>query len=43
MDIIEENLDLTWEWQGVANNPNLTINFIRKHKDKFNKTFHWVQ
>ena len=39
MDIIEENLDLNWDWMGITYNPNLTINFIKKYQDKFKN--HW--
>ena len=35
MDIIEENSDLDWKWTAIGENPNLTINFIRKYQDKF--------
>ena len=35
MDIIEENSDLEWVWRGITENPNLTINFIRKYENNF--------
>ena len=42
MDIIEENLDLDWDLLGVANNSNLSINFVRKYQDKFKNYWHEI-
>jgi hypothetical protein len=35
---IEDHIDTDWDWQALAVNGNLTLEFIIKHADKFNKT-----
>ena len=31
MDIIENNMDLTWDLDGISGNSNITIDFIKKY------------
>ena len=31
LDIIENNMDLPWDWEYVNGNPNITIEFLKKH------------
>lgn len=33
---IEKNLHIPWNWTGVSLNPNISIRFIKKFKDKLN-------
>ena len=35
---IEDHIDADWDWQALAVNGNLTLEFIIKHADKFNET-----
>ena len=34
MEIIENNIDKDWDWEGISENPNLTIEIIDKFYDK---------
>ena len=33
-DYIRENLDKPWDWTRVSDNPNITLDFVIKHRDK---------
>jgi hypothetical protein len=32
---IEDNLDMDWNWEYIASNPNIRMYFVKKYKDKF--------
>lgn len=34
METIEKNLEFPWDWGEIANNPNITIDFINRNLDK---------
>ena len=38
MKIIEDNLELPWDWHGISDNPNITIDFIKRYNPDL---FHW--
>ena len=39
MEMIENNLELPWFWEFISFNPNLTIDFIERHK---HRKFNWM-
>ena len=41
MEIIDENPEKPWDWQfGVSNNPNFTMDYVKKNKNK-NLNWNW--
>ena len=39
LDFIEEFPNIEWNWEGIMLNENLTIDFVRRHRDKIKDTF----
>ena len=39
MDIIENNMDKPWDWWEISKNPNITMEFIEKNKNKIDFQF----
>ena len=34
MEMIKENPDKPWNWNGISNNPNITMEMIKENPDK---------